>query len=246
MQNWWPTKIEKNIQYKASLFCNRISQSKIITFTAVAEYLDESCMLTLNDWLIDDSLVQQKTGRKTLDSLNKIFFNKYFGRIIKHDNFDNNKNNQKHNSNPWTPAYQHCAINFTNESYHYSLTGVGENSFIQPGPFLTEKTFKCLLGATGFIPVGQFDTLGTLEKLGFIFSTSIDYSFDQLPGNLDRLEKIVTIIQELSKYNAQEIYEMTKNSAEYNREYVLSGDFFNVCNLHNQSIEKDIIEKYKP
>lgn len=245
MQQWWPNQKAKKIKFKASAFCNRISQSKIFTFTALAEYLSDSCWLTLNNWLIDDSLPEQKTGRPNLDELCKIFFDKYYGKIIKHDNFDNNQNNNRYNSNPWTPAYQESALHFTNESYHYSLTGSGKSAYIQPGPFITEKTFKCLLGATGFVPVGQFDTIGTLQKLGFVFSNSLNYSFDQSAGNLDRLEKIVTIIKDLAQYTPQDIYELTRLNAEHNQEYIVSGDFYSRCSLHNQTVQNEIISKFK-
>jgi hypothetical protein len=115
----------------------------------------------------------------------------------------------------------------------------GDRKYTLPGPHISEKTFKCLLGRTAFIPVGQYDVYRTLSDLGMKFDYGLDLSFDQEPGNLDRLSKTVMLIQEVSQYSAIELYEMTQVSSEYNQELVLSGEFYNSCDrLNLQSIEQ--------
>jgi hypothetical protein len=100
---------------------------------------------------------------------------------------------------------------------------------ILPGPYLTEKTFKCLLGGTAFVPVGQFDTYATLTQLGLQFDYGLDLSFDQDPGNLTRLEKMVVLIQQLGTMSAQDIYQTTLDSTQHNRDCVINGDFGRAC-----------------
>jgi len=71
------------------------------------------------------------------------------------------------------------------------------------------------------------------------FEYGLDLSFDQEPGNLDRLSRIVSLIQEISQYSAQELYEMTRYSSKYNQELVMSGEFSRTCDhLNLQSIEQ--------
>jgi hypothetical protein len=104
---------------------------------------------------------------------------------------------------------------------------------ILPGPHLTEKTFKCLLGGTAFIPVGQFDVYCTLSKLGLKFNYNIDISFDQDPGNLTRFVKIVNLIKTLGTMSAMDIYEATKESTEHNQHCVSGEEFFQNCEHSN-------------
>jgi hypothetical protein len=235
IQAWYGSEYKKNIQYKASAFCNRVTQSKIIVTAALAEYIGTSdALLSLSDWVEDKNVHNwQPTGQIILDNLTDIFRAKYLGQKWTIDSFDRTKNDQSYTSNPAHPAYQEAAIHFTNESFHYSLMQEDSREFILPGPHLTEKTFKCLLGGTAFIPVGQFDVYPTLSKLGLRFDYNLDLSFDQDPGNLTRLIKTVDLINTLSTMTAMDIYEATKDSTEYNHHCVISGEFFGHCENNN-------------
>lgn len=219
-------------KYLASAVCSRITQSKLLTFTAIAEHIGiDQSRLILSDWLEEKNVHgREKTGNRTLDLLSDIFWSNYFGKKIKQDVYDQELNYQKHTSNFKTNLYQDCAIHFTNESYHYSQ--IYDN--IRPGPFLTEKTFKCIVGGQPFIPVGQFDTYGTLSKLGFKFDYDFDISWDQDPGNLTRLESIVKLIKEFSKWSVNDIDRATRSSTVHNLEHLNSGDFAKTCERHNQ------------
>lgn len=223
--------------YLASAYCNRITQSKLVIFTAMAEYLgQDACLLTLSDWLRDkDVHFREPSGLDTIDGLSDIFWDKYFGQVIAHDDFDPSKNYQSFTSNFHTPAYRDCAMHFTNESDHYSLMG----DHIRPGPFLTEKTLKCLAAGQTFVPVGQFDTYGTLEKLGFKFSYPFDRSWDQDPGNLTRLAAIVRLIKDLQHVTKQDIVEQSIESCRHNMDHIYSGDFAKICEKINlQTIQR--------
>jgi hypothetical protein len=135
------------------------------------------------------------------------------------------------------PAYQQSALNFTQESYHYSEMHLNNQRIIQPGPFVTEKTWKCLVSKTAFVPVGQYQTYKWLSDLGLKFDYGkLDLSFDLDPGNLSRLEKLVSLIKSLTQWSAMDLYTMTKDSTEYNYEYVLSDKFWQHCEDTNNDI----------
>ena len=228
----------KNIKYKASAFCNRITQAKLIVTTALLETLDrDQLLVSVSDWLAEKDVHNwQPTGNLVLDELTNTFRKKYLGKLIKMDEFVAEQNYQHFTANPHQIAYQESALHFTNESFHYSQM----HNQTLPGPMLTEKTFKCLLGGTAFIPVGQYDVYRSLEQLGMRFDYGeLDLTFDTDPGNLSRLESIVKLVGGLSNYSADDLYDMTKSSSEHNQKLVVSGEFFHNCQINNeQTLEK--------
>ena len=232
------TKYNKNIRYKASAFCNRISQSKLIVTTALLETLGkEDLLVSLSNWIEDKNVHNwEPTGNAVLDKLTTTFRKKYSDHSIKMDDFVQAQNYQHFTANPSQIAYQEASIHFTNESFHYSKM---HNQMV-PGPHLSEKTFKCLLGGTAFIPVGQFDVYRSLEQFGMHFNYGeLDLTFDNDSGNLSRIESIVKLVNNLTKYTADELYDMTKESTEHNQQLVTTGEFFHNCQINNlQTLEQ--------
>jgi hypothetical protein len=240
MQSWFGVQEKTQPKYKFSAVCNRISQSKIWIVTKLLETAKSSSMIVLNSWF-DEKNVHgwQLTGNHELDRLTQTFQNHYFGQEIKIDNFDNSTDNrQATTATPWQPLYQECAIHFTNESFHYSQMYENENDYIWPGPFITEKTLKCLLGGTAMIPVGQFETYKTLTNLGLQFDYDFDISWDSDSGNLTRSTKIVNLIDRLNEFEVEQLTAMTQDSNKFNQNYIVSGQFFNQCQkINNNSIQ---------
>ena len=240
---WFPKQeIKKSVTYKASAICNRITQSKMLITTALLEEFDKKdCMIKLGNWLEEKNVhFREPTGNKLLDNITDIFWKKYFGTILEIDQFDNHTQNyQKHTINPWIPSLQDVALHFTNETLAYSYMHNGKNPYIYPGPFLTEKTLKCLLAGTAFVAVGQADTYSSLSNLGLKFDYNFDLSWDADTGNLSRLSSIIQLICQLKPYSAMEIFEMTKDSTEHNFDHVWSGEFYQECERYNsKSIEQ--------
>lgn len=232
---------EKSLpQYKFSAVCNRVSQSKVWVVTKLLKTAKESSMVVLHSKL-DERWVNswEPTGNNTLDQLTQLFRDQYLGKEIRVDNFDNHIHNKFIiNSNPWQPLYQNCAVHFTNESFHYSSMMEGDQTYIWPGPFITEKTFKCLLGATGFVSVGQFEIYKTLTNLGLEFNYGFDLSWDLDPGNITRAESIIKLIDQLNQFDVEELTQMTLDSNRFNQNYITSGQFFTQCEKrNNESIE---------
>lgn len=221
----------KNIQYRASALTSRVTQSKVIVFSAILQFLKDN-LVSLSDWVEEDNVHHwRSTGNQCLDQLTDYFRSNWAGSSLKifNDSMD-----------PFSltvPAYTQSAINFTQESFHYSLMydETKDREYILPGPFLTEKTFKCLLSQTAFVPVGQFRSYRWLENMGMRFEYDLDLGFDDDPGNITRLHGLVKFIQNLSQYTAQELFEMTRESSQHNRSIIVSGEFFDNCEKINQS-----------
>lgn len=245
MMQLFGTTYKKNITHKFSAFCNRITQSKLLITTELLETHDtQECLISLSNWVEDVNVhYWQNTGNSVLDKVKNTFKQKYLGKTIRMpgDDFDNSMNFQHHTANPDHVAYQNASLHFTNETNHYSLMEVEGVNRIMPGPHLTEKTFKCLLGGTAFIPVGQFDTYRTLSEFGLEFDYNLDLSFDTDPGNISRLEQLIHFIKSLKEYSANDLFEMTRNSTEHNKLLIVSGEFYSLCEQKNRQAIKDII-----
>lgn len=235
MLSWFgaASSISQQYSHTASAVCSRITQSKLLSFTALAEYMGtDRCLLVLSDRLEEKNVhYREPTRNQLLDGLSDIFYRKYYGKIFKFDDYDQSLNYQRHTSDFHNDLYRKSALHFTNESYHHSLMG----EHIRPGPFLTEKTLKCLAAGQAFVPVGQFDTYGTLSRLGFEFDYGFDISWDQDPGNITRLESVVRLIMWLSDVDRQDLIDMTKRSNQHNLDHVNSGDFARICDSINQN-----------
>jgi len=246
MTEWFgrPQNTTKKITHKASAFCNRITNAKLIVFTALAEYIGtENSMLVLNNRTLEKDNVydDEENIPKIIKTLSNKFFTEYYGNKYTVDNFTDDLNQQKHTANPFHPAYQNCALHFTNESFDTS--DIFKSSlYLHPGPFITEKTLKCLLGGTAFIPVGQFDTYGELKRVGFKFDYNLDTSFDSIEQDTDRLVAIVELIKTLQNVSMDELYKGTCESSEFNVAYVNSGEFYKECEELNQYTINEVME----
>jgi hypothetical protein len=244
MQDWFGVKEKITPTYKFSAVCNRVSQSKVWIITKLLETAKESSLVVLNSWLKEKNVHGwQATGNTTLDQLTQVFRDCYSGKEIKIDNFDNaTQNKQNITGNPWQPLYQDCAVNFTNESFHYSRMIEDGQEYIWPGPFITEKTLKCLLGGTAFIPVGQFETYKTLTNLGFEFHYDFDITWDLDPGNITRAEKIINLIDQLNQFDVSELVTKTQHSSKHNQNHIVSDKFYQTCNDINATTVDEIVK----
>jgi len=226
----------KDIHYKFSAFCNRISQNKLIVATTLLEKVLPQHRLVKVGTFFEEKNVHHwsLTGNAMIDNIVETFRQKYFGRELSIDDFGTDLHHHV-TANPNGIAYEQAAINFTNESYHYSLKQIDNQQLRLPGPMTSEKTWKCLLAQTAFVAVGQYDTHKDLCSLGYKFDYGFDMSFDQIPGDIDRLCAIVELIDYLDQYSAQDLYEMTKVSTEHNYHHAVSGDFYQICESFNHS-----------
>jgi hypothetical protein len=233
---WFGIQSKSYPTYKFSAICNRITQSKVWITTKLLETARSTSIIRLSSWLESKNVHDwQLTGNDTLDDLTKIFKNKYHGTEITIDSFDNQRHNvQKITADPWQPYLQDSVINFTNESFHYSLMYEDGVSYVWPGPFITEKTLKCLIAGTAFIPVGQFETYKTLQQHGLNFDYGFDTQWDLDAGALTRSQKIIELIDYLNELSVDELVRMTRESNEHNQNHIVSGLFAKSCRDHNK------------
>lgn len=248
IMTWFPERKPRNLKYKISAVCNRITQSKLMVTTALLEnFPRQELLIKLGTWMeMKNVHHRQPCGNQRLDELSDIFFEKYYGQEISIDDFENATHNyQRINSQPWQPLYLESAMHFTNQSYPYSHMIDSFGSYTRPGPCIDEKTFKCLLAETPFISVSQFDVYEQLKKLGLQFDYgAIDLSWDKDPGNLSRLCSIIDTILSLREYTISDLDEMTKISSKHNSEQIWSGEFSRRCRRHNQQIVQQVIEQF--
>jgi len=238
MIDWWGIQsIPNHKKYRFSTICNRITQSKIWITTKLLETARHDSLVVLNSWLEPKNVHHwQLTGHPQLDDLTEIFKNKYKDLEIK-DGFDQNDNNQRKNSNPYQPVYTDCALHFVNGSFHYSLM----NDYIYPGPDIDEKTLKCLLAGVPFVPCAQFQVYKFLSDLGLEFNYDFDTQWDLDPGNMTRFDSICRLIDSLTQYSTQELVDKTKESTEYNRNFILSKKFHANCQHVNQQAMEQLM-----
>lgn len=213
--------------------CNRITQSKLLVTCQLLEKAPDDSLVVLSKWLEEKNVHGwQKTGSTLLDQITDVFVAKYLGTEIVWDG--EFVNDARWTSDPWQEMVQRSALCFTNESFHYSYMLDHLGSYIYPGPFITEKTWKCLLGGKGIIAVGQFETYRTLEKLGLVFDYGLDLSYDLDPGNISRLEKLMHLIDHLTDMDMTQLYDSTKRSALYNQQWIKDGGFYKSCVAANE------------
>lgn len=163
-----------------------------------------------------DRHINVKTGHPLKDSLvdtlevnknDETFFNNY---LLDADIIEDSKN---------IPAYKNSLINCTNET-----TDVSRGDVIGrlPTPYITEKTWKPLCYGNALIFSGHPGTRQRLEEAGFIFDYPWDNSYDDVIGDLDRLEHLLQVVQNICSMDFDFILHSIKESCEYNIQHVKS------------------------
>ena len=86
-------------------------------------------------------------------------------------------------------------------------------------PFISEKTYKCLLLGQPFVSYGCVNQNLLLKKLGFQLYDEIfdNYLFDELPKIEDRIEGIVKCLQKIVNEDYNVIYQKIKSKVEFNK-----------------------------
>lgn len=247
MLKWFKKPIINTFKkYKFSAVCNRPTQSKAWIVTKLLEDFNDQSLVALHP-TSEFNVAQSwpKTNNKILDNLTEIFHVKYSGVDISIDNWNPaTMNNQKLTGDPDNPLYTNTALHFTNETVHCSLMDVGSRSFIYPGPFLTEKTLKCLVAGCAFVPIGQFETYQTLKSLGFNFDYSFDTQWDLESDSSVRFERIIKLIEKLSNHEVNDVLEATTYATQFNQDHVFSGSFYQQCELKNLATIEQIVSQF--
>jgi len=225
---------EKKIHYKASALTRRLTEIKIVVFTALMKYMaaEDRVVSLYNDLELKNVHNWEPTGDPVIDDLVSEFRSRWLGKTLTIDLDQVTMFNQ---DSVLHAGYLNSALNFTQESFHYSFMFDQGREYIAPGPFLTEKTFKSILTCTAFIPVGQYRSYQWLANMGLKFDYgALDLSFDLDPGNNSRMRGLVDLIQSQAAWTAADLYAMTRASTLHNHEYLISGDFGRACERFNR------------
>jgi hypothetical protein len=135
-------------------------------------------------------------------------------------------------NNNWTNtrAYTDTLINFTNETYSQGQ----EYQRTFPGPQMTEKTRKALLAGCAIVPVGMPGVYKYLSRFGLKFDYPWSCEFDEIPGDLDRMEHIFKVIDEIMSYDSDFLHQQVKDSIEHNYYHLRNIEYINCVDEINQ------------
>ena len=98
-------------------------------------------------------------------------------------------------------------------------------------PYITEKFLTSIVTRGLFISWGQYRWHEHLTKYyGFKnYDRIFDYRFDQIPNPVERLDEIVSMlgkVSHLSSNDWRELYELEKDTIEFNYDHYFSGDYY--------------------
>ena len=118
---------------------------------------------------------------------------------------------------------------FTNEFQKHSFCNIVTESRTDSKLIhITEKTDKCFSAGQPFILVAGPNYLKKLHELGFkTFDKWWDESYDNLPNHFNRLEKVLNIVEDISKYSNSDLLQMykeMKNILQHNSNLIKNYD----------------------
>jgi hypothetical protein len=210
----WTTK-----SYKLSSLSNRINEFR---YFVTAKLLDaQQVYFTWNRHDVGANIdyILQPAGSTKRDSLLATHKHR-LEQKINVEVFDNNPlANTKMSQHP---AYRNSFINCMNESKDVSWTP--EFGFC-PAPYLTEKTWKPIFFGNAVIFTGQSGTKKHLEKIGFSFEYPWSNAYDDVTGDLTRLEMILDTIDHVLSLDSSQILMSIRDSVEHNQNFVKAGRF---------------------
>lgn len=231
-KNLIPEKALEQKQYKISSLSSRVDQFKAyVSAHLVKNYTSQDYILS---WLGKVSgpgdlfWLDNTTGNDQIDTLVEWIKQTNFVSTVRSlDNFENNPLLNTLNFNH--DAYTKSVVNCTNESWMSSY----RKEYIFPGPYLTDKTFKSLLGGTAMLAVGQYNIHNYLRTLGFEFDYPWSLSYDDDPGDITRITKILTTIDEIMQMDIHYLDKSTKESCEYNRQHLINDGYYKIATEQN-------------
>lgn len=118
------------------------------------------------------------------------------------------------------PAYANSLVNLINETKDNCWDS---NFGTLPGPYITEKTWKPLILGNALVFVGQFNIKKTLETIGFNFEYPWIDNYSECAGDLERLEKLLLLIDDILNMPSLDIENGIKQSILHNQEIIRSG-----------------------
>lgn len=228
-------------EYKFSSLSFRFSQYKKFVTAFMLKNINPKDMILSWHGSVgkDEDLHGHPAGFEYLDNLNFSIEKTQLNFV---DTFAVSKNNPAELVNWATDPSCNALVTLTNESFHYSSTVINDIPTQFPGPYLTEKTWKPLLGGKPFVSVGQCKTLHELARVGFRTDFGWDNEYDNDCGDLTRIGKIFNTITEISNIPIDDLYEQSLPAVQHNLEHIRSGRLLEQCNQLNATARETIID----
>lgn len=212
--------------YKISSLSSRVSQyKKFVTAYLLANVPHHDIILTWHHYLgkLED-MHGHEVGLAHIENLD-------FGRLNSaiflnfNDGYNQTMNSPINNGDWRVDAYTDSLINFSNESFHYSLTtDDGIKFWCYPGPYLTEKTWKPLLAGRPFLAVGQAYSYQRLASQGLCTDFGFEHTYDQDSGDLTRIDKIFRVIDDINQRSLQELFDRSEAACRHNLAVIGNGE----------------------
>jgi hypothetical protein len=126
---------------------------------------------------------------------------------------------------------------------YFSL--VTETVFNYPYSFRTEKIAKPLAIGHPWIVASGVGFYRDIRNLGFrTFDGIIDESFDQIENNQDRMERIITVVQDLCNQNLQSFLSACESICKYNQQHLRQFALENKANFPDKFF--NFVQKHRP
>ena len=225
-----PTIDWSNKKYKISSLSYYVTQFRYFITSALLDKPD-----VLISWHNEDrsygnyKYIFEKTGYPRRDRLLK--FRERLKEKIEIDSICNDPE-YNYKQSVLIPAYSLSLVNCINETKDISWV---DDFGYSPGPYLTEKTWKPLHTGVALIFTGQPQTKSVLEAAGFTFDYPWSNSYADIPGDLEKLEKIIETTDIITQMPFDEILKGVQTSCEHNKDHLFSDSLKNYIDSINKS-----------
>jgi len=156
--------------------------------------------------LITGNQIKYLPAQYEVDRYQKSLQQKTDSFFVKHDLFCNEWGEIYLKAEPYVDTY-------------FSL--VSETVFDYPYSFRTEKIWKPIAMAHPWIAVANSGYYRDLKQLGFqTFSHVIDESFDAIENHQDRIDRVVSIVEDLCQQDLASFLEACYNVCKYNQQHM--------------------------
>lgn len=229
----------KNKKYKISSLSHYVNEYR---FFITAHLLNRDDVLFSYHNKVREStyLPDEKDGSTPVrDSLLK--YKKYLSNNNFYiDDFENDPI-KNYNESIIHPAYKNSLVNSVNETKDISYT---DNFGILPGPYITEKTWKPISTGTALLFSSQMGTVSALENAGFVFEYPWKNSYSNLWQDAEKLEQLLSIMDNILGMSHEDIKKGINYSCEYNASYIRSKQFVDYIDSINEMELERLNKKY--
>lgn len=222
--------------YKISSLASRVSQfKKFVTAYLLANVNHNDMILSWQNYIAkSQDMHGHPTGLQHLDNLDFCALDRAIFVNI-NDGYSCKGNSPIDNANWQVDAYTNSLINFTNESFHYSLTtNNGHDFFCHPGPYFTEKTWKPLLAGRPFVTVGQACSYQRLKENGVCVDFGFELDYDRDLGDLSRISKIFRVIDDINQRCIKDLFDASADACRHNLMLIRNGNLSEIAQCRNQ------------